>query len=215
MDWFEETLWPDWAQRMPVTKVLYRDKTEHQDLVVFETPRWGRVLALDGVVQTTTADEFVYHEMLVHVPVLAHGDARDLLIIVVSHVWLKVFSKLKLHHIGRDFGLLITQVQSIDGTMAINCLLHPPQHGIDISQDRLNESEVGTYLIIEPAPDSLMPHGEIGLQTPIWFPDKFIVHSITPLYACTPVLILDPKPHKKTGREPSLTPLAVTMSYQA
>lgn len=81
MDWFEETLWPDWAQRMPVTRVLYRDKTEHQDLVVFETPRWGRVLALDGVVQTTAADEFVYHEMLVHVPVLAHGDVRDLLII--------------------------------------------------------------------------------------------------------------------------------------
>jgi spermidine synthase len=81
MDWFEETLWPHWAQRMRVSSVLYRDKTEHQDLIVFETPTWGRVLALDGVVQTTTADEFIYHEMLVHVPVLAHGAAQDVLII--------------------------------------------------------------------------------------------------------------------------------------
>jgi spermidine synthase len=81
MDWFEETLWPDWAQRLRVKRVLYRDKTEHQDLVVFDSHAWGRVLALDGVVQTTTADEFVYHEMLVHVPVLAHGGVAELLII--------------------------------------------------------------------------------------------------------------------------------------
>jgi spermidine synthase len=81
MDWFEETLWPHWAQRMRVSQVLFRDKTEHQDLVVFETPTWGRVLALDGVVQTTTGDEFIYHEMLVHVPILAHGAVETVLII--------------------------------------------------------------------------------------------------------------------------------------
>ena len=61
--------------------MLYRDRTEHQDLVIFESLDWGRVLALDGVVQTTTGDEFCYHEMLVHVPVMAHGTAREVLII--------------------------------------------------------------------------------------------------------------------------------------
>jgi spermidine synthase len=81
MDWFEETLWPGWAQRLRVEKVLYHNKTEHQDLIVFDSHSWGRVLALDGVVQTTTADEFVYHEMLVHVPVLAHGSVDELLIV--------------------------------------------------------------------------------------------------------------------------------------
>jgi spermidine synthase len=81
LEWFEETLWPDWAQRLRVKEVLFRDRTEHQDLIVFESFAWGRVLALDGVVQTTTADEFVYHEMLVHVPILAHGRAEDVLII--------------------------------------------------------------------------------------------------------------------------------------
>lgn len=81
MDWFTETLWPGWAQKIKVKEVLYRDKTEHQDLIVFESEAWGRVLALDGVVQTTTGDEFVYHEMLVHAPILAHGKAREILII--------------------------------------------------------------------------------------------------------------------------------------
>ena len=81
MDWFTETLWPHWAQKIKVKEVLYHDQTEHQDLIVFESEAWGRVLALDGVVQTTTADEFVYHEMLVHSPILAHGRAEEVLII--------------------------------------------------------------------------------------------------------------------------------------
>jgi spermidine synthase len=81
MEWFEETLHRDWTQRFRVKEVLYHAKTGHQDLIVFESFAWGRVLALDGVVQTTTADEFVYHEMLVHTPLLAHGSVRDLLIV--------------------------------------------------------------------------------------------------------------------------------------
>jgi spermidine synthase len=81
MDWFTETLWPHWAQQIKVKEILYHDKTEHQDLIVFESEAWGRVLALDGVVQTTTGDEFVYHEMLIHTPILAHGRAKEVLII--------------------------------------------------------------------------------------------------------------------------------------
>jgi spermidine synthase len=81
MEWFTETLHQGWRQQIKVTKVLYHDKTEHQDLVLFESPQWGRVLALDGVVQTTTADEFAYHEMLVHPALLAHGRARSVCIV--------------------------------------------------------------------------------------------------------------------------------------
>lgn len=80
-DWFTETLYPDFQQRLQVTKVLYEVKTDFQELVIFENPRFGRVLALDGVVQTTECDEFCYHEMLAHVPIMAHGDARRIAII--------------------------------------------------------------------------------------------------------------------------------------
>ena len=81
MTWFEETLHDDFRQRLRVSKVLYRDKTEHQDLIIFENPSLGRVLALDGVVQTAEADEHIYHEMLSHVPILAHGEAGAVLIV--------------------------------------------------------------------------------------------------------------------------------------
>ena len=80
-EWFVETLHDHFGQRHEIARVLYRDKTEHQDLIIFESPRFGRVLALDGVVQVTEGDEYVYHEMLTHVPMLAHGSAREILII--------------------------------------------------------------------------------------------------------------------------------------
>ncbi|MES2122887.1 MAG: polyamine aminopropyltransferase, partial [Chlamydiota bacterium] len=66
---------------MKMDPVLYREQTSEQDLVIFENPRLGRVLALDGIIQLTEADEHVYHEMIVHVPLLTHGQAEKVLII--------------------------------------------------------------------------------------------------------------------------------------
>ena len=79
--WYEETLDPDLRQRLRISKVLHHEKTAHHDLMVFENPSFGRVLALDGAIQTTEGDEYVYHEMLVHTPILAHGRARRVLIV--------------------------------------------------------------------------------------------------------------------------------------
>ncbi|MEG3618374.1 polyamine aminopropyltransferase [Magnetovibrio sp. PR-2] len=78
---FEEALHDGYAQGFDVTNVLFHEKTEHQDLVIFETPTFGRVMALDNIVQVTSKDEFVYHEMLTHVPIFAKGGVTDVLII--------------------------------------------------------------------------------------------------------------------------------------
>jgi len=79
--WAHEALYPDWGQRFRVTRELARVTSAFQDIVVFESASHGRVMLLDGVVQITEADEFVYQEMIAHVPLLAHGDARHVLII--------------------------------------------------------------------------------------------------------------------------------------
>ena len=81
MTWFTETLHGSFQLRLFAEKTLYEDKTGHQDLQVFENPRFGRVLTLDGIVQTTEGDEFIYHEMLAHLPILAHGAAKKVLIV--------------------------------------------------------------------------------------------------------------------------------------
>lgn len=76
-----ETLYPSWGQQFVMNKVLFEVNTEHQHLIIFNNDEWGTVMALDGVIQTTQKDEFVYHEMMVHVPMLAHGKAKKVLII--------------------------------------------------------------------------------------------------------------------------------------
>jgi len=80
-DWVEETLHADLHIKLKAERVLFDSKSAHQRLVLFENATFGRVLALDGVMQTTEKDEFIYHEMLAHLPILAHGGVRKVLII--------------------------------------------------------------------------------------------------------------------------------------
>ncbi len=79
--WLNETLYPDWGQRFLVKRELARVRSAFQDIVIFESTSHGRVMVLDGVIQITERDEFVYQEMLAHVPLLAHGGASNILII--------------------------------------------------------------------------------------------------------------------------------------
>lgn len=79
--WINETLYPDWGQRFRVSRELARVQSDFQDIAIFESASHGRVMVLDGVIQITEGDEFVYQEMLTHVPLLAHGSAENVLII--------------------------------------------------------------------------------------------------------------------------------------
>lgn len=79
--WIEETLYDNWGQRFRVVKELARTRSPFQDIVVFESDSHGRVLMLDGVVQITEKDEFVYQEMLTHVPLFTHANPKNVLII--------------------------------------------------------------------------------------------------------------------------------------
>jgi spermidine synthase len=81
--WISETLFEALGLRTSyeVERVLYETQTSHQHLVLFEHKLFGKVLMLDGATQVTSRDEFIYHEMMTHVPILAHGRAREVLII--------------------------------------------------------------------------------------------------------------------------------------
>lgn len=125
---YAETLYDSYGQVFEVGKVFFENKTEHQHLVIFENAKFGRVMALDGIIQTTEADEFIYHEMLTHVPLLAHGAVKRVLIIG-----------------GGDGGMLrevckhasvehITQVE-IDGQVVDMCKEFLPNHSAGAYDD--------------------------------------------------------------------------------
>lgn len=64
-----------------VEKVLYKGKSDFQEIIVFENSYFGRILVLDGVVQLTERDEFIYHEMLTHVVMHSHPNAKVVAVI--------------------------------------------------------------------------------------------------------------------------------------
>ena len=78
---FTEAVHDGWGQSFRIDRLLHYEKTALQELVIFDNACFGRVLALDGLVQLTERDHHVYHEMIAHVPVVAHGAVREVLVI--------------------------------------------------------------------------------------------------------------------------------------
>ena len=79
--WFGETLFEDVATRYAIRSSLHKEKTPFQNMKLVESERFGKMLVLDGAVQTTEKDEFIYHEMMVHVPMFAHPKPQNILVI--------------------------------------------------------------------------------------------------------------------------------------
>src|SRR5690606_205611 len=78
---FQETLYPDWKQTFSIDQMIFQEKTDFWDLAIFENKLFGRVLALDGIIQLTVKDESAYHEMIVHVPLFTHPKPKSVLIV--------------------------------------------------------------------------------------------------------------------------------------
>ena len=79
--WFSEFHTPDVKHSIRVSRQLYSKQSDYQRIDIFETPEFGRVLTLDGNVMLTERDEFIYDEMIVHVPMAVHKEAKDILVI--------------------------------------------------------------------------------------------------------------------------------------
>ncbi|UDG80345.1 polyamine aminopropyltransferase [Candidatus Annandia pinicola] len=69
------------GQYLTIDKELYKESTKYQDLFFFKNKIFGNILSLNDVIKTTEYDEFIYNEMIVHVPMISHGSAKNILII--------------------------------------------------------------------------------------------------------------------------------------
>ncbi len=68
-------------QQVKIVRTLHSEKSEFQQLDIFETADFGRMLVLDGIIMCTEFDEFSYHEMITHVPMMAHPNPQKVLVI--------------------------------------------------------------------------------------------------------------------------------------
>ncbi|OZI14000.1 spermidine synthase [Sodalis-like symbiont of Philaenus spumarius] len=123
-----ETLHDHCGQYFTVDNFLYRDTTCQQDLVIFENAALGRVMVLDGVVQTTERDEFIYHEMMAHVPLIAHGGAKKVLIIGGGDGGM-------LREVSRHPGVEQITMVEIDASVVTFCKQYLPRHSAGAFDD--------------------------------------------------------------------------------
>jgi spermidine synthase len=79
--WLKEGQLADAAMTYKIKETLVTKKTEYQDLAILDTYAFGRMLVLDSIVQTTIKDEYVYHEMISHIPLFTHPNPKRVLVV--------------------------------------------------------------------------------------------------------------------------------------
>ncbi|MGN7376244.1 spermidine synthase [Bacillus halotolerans] len=79
--WYTEKQTKNFGITLKVNKTLHTEQTEFQHLEMVETEEFGNMLFLDGMVMTSEKDEFVYHEMVAHVPLFTHPNPEHVLVV--------------------------------------------------------------------------------------------------------------------------------------
>ncbi len=79
--WYSEQHTKNVKLSIRVEKQLYTDSSEFQRIDVFDSKEFGRFLTLDGLMMITEKDEFIYHDMITHVPMAVHPDVKKVLVI--------------------------------------------------------------------------------------------------------------------------------------
>lgn len=79
--WFSEFHAPDVKLSIRVDKQIFSQNSDVQRIDVYDSKEFGRILTLDGQIMLTERDEFIYAEMITHVPMAVHRDAKDILVI--------------------------------------------------------------------------------------------------------------------------------------
>lgn len=79
--WLAEKQTPDLSLGIKIKETLYRKTSPYQEILMVDSYQFGRVLFLEGTFQTTERDEFFYHEMITHVPLLSHPEPESVLVI--------------------------------------------------------------------------------------------------------------------------------------
>lgn len=79
--WLTEKHTEGYSVNWKFTKTIYTEHTGFQHLAIIETEEFGRALVLDGIIQTTERDEFIYHEMIAHPALMSHPNPAKVLVV--------------------------------------------------------------------------------------------------------------------------------------
>lgn len=158
--WMTERLHEGYLTAYRADKVYYEEGTGQWNLVIYENARFGRMMSLDGVTQVTERDEFIYHEMMAHVPIFAHGNARNVLIIGGGDGGM-------VHQVSRHKGIEKITMVEIDGGV------------VDFAKTHLGV--ICRNAFDDPRLDLVIADGSLFVKNPPLKYDVIIVDSTDPI----------------------------------
>lgn len=79
--WYTENHTDDVQFSIKVDRQLYTAQSDFQRIDIFESKEFGRILTLDGYLMVTEKDEYIYHEMITHVPMATNPDIKKVLVV--------------------------------------------------------------------------------------------------------------------------------------
>lgn len=131
--WFSESHTPDVKLSLRVNKQLYSMQSDYQQIDVFETMEFGKMLVLDGNIMLTERDEFIYDEMITHVPMAVHPSIKRVLVIGIGDGGV-------IHELTRYNQIERIDLVEMDEMVAQVCRQYLPENA-----SRLDDSRVHIY----------------------------------------------------------------------
>ncbi|CAI5997371.1 unnamed protein product [Closterium sp. NIES-65] len=131
--WFSEVspMWPGEAHSLKIEKVLFEGKSDFQDVAIFQSETYGKVLVLDGVIQLTERDECAYQEMITHVPLCSIPNPKKVLVVGGGDGGV-------LREVSRHVGVEQIDIVEIDGMVIDVSKEHFPAVAIGYKDPRVN-----------------------------------------------------------------------------
>lgn len=129
--WFSENHTPDVKLSLRVKKQLYSKKSDYQKIDVFSTSEFGKVLALDGNIMLTERDEFIYDEMITHVPMAVHPNITKVLVIGIGDGGV-------VRELTRYEQIKKIDLVEMDEMVAEACRLYLPENACRLDDERVH-----------------------------------------------------------------------------
>jgi spermidine synthase len=129
--WYSECHMPDVRFSIRVSAQLHQETSDYQQISVYASPEFGRILTLDGVLMLTERDEFIYHEMITHVPMAVNPGIRNVLVIGAGDGGVA-------RELGKYPGIQKIDVAEIDRRVVEVCREYLPQTACGFADPRVN-----------------------------------------------------------------------------
>lgn len=126
--WYTEYQTENLGFTVRIKETLYTGRSQFQEIAVVDSYEFGRMLVLDGVFQTSIVDEYIYHEMIAHVPLGVHPNPQTVLVIGGGDGG-------TIREVVKHRSVEVAEMVEIDGTVVDVCKQYLPEISVALNEN--------------------------------------------------------------------------------